>query len=142
GSRAAGAPAPPVVMTVLGPIGPGDMGMTLPHEHVLVDFGGAAGASADRYDADEVFEVARPHLDRARELGCRTLCECTPAYLARDPVLLARLAEATGLHLLTNTGYYNANGGKHLPEHARRESAEQLADRWAAEWERGIGDSG
>src|SRR6056297_3259783 len=119
-----------VVMTVLGPIDPGEMGMTLPHEHVLVDFAGAEVASPDRYDPGEVFDVALPYLERARELGCRTLCECTPDSLGRDPELLERLSRATGLYLLTNTGYYNANGGKHLPEHARRESAEQLSDRW------------
>ena len=31
----------PRVMTVLGPIPPGEMGATLSHEHVLVDFIGA-----------------------------------------------------------------------------------------------------
>ena len=31
----------PRVMTVRGPIPPGEMGPTLPHEHVLVDFVGA-----------------------------------------------------------------------------------------------------
>jgi phosphotriesterase-related protein len=131
-----------IIMTVLGPIDPAEMGVTLPHEHLLVDFAGAEAVSPDRYDADEVVATALPFLKQIRDLGCRTLCECTPAYLARNPLLLARLARETGMHLLTNTGYYNANGGKHLPEHARQESAEQLADRWTAEWEDGIGDSG
>ncbi|MEW4567801.1 phosphotriesterase [Tautonia sp. JC769] len=131
-----------IIMTVLGPIAPAEMGVTLPHEHLLVDFAGAEVVSPDRYDADEVVATALPFLERVRDLGCRTLCECTPAYLARDPQLLARLARATGMHLITNSGYYNANGGKHLPEHARQESAEALADRWTAEWEDGIGGSG
>lgn len=132
----------PVIMTVLGPIDPSGLSTTLPHEHILVDFAGAEIVSPDRYDADEVFSKALPFLERARDLGCRSLCECTPAYLARDPALLARLAEASGLHILTNTGYYNANGGRHLPEHARRESSDQLAERWIAEWEGGIGETG
>ncbi|MGH8020026.1 MAG: phosphotriesterase, partial [Opitutaceae bacterium] len=42
------------------------------------------------------------------ELGVETLVECTPAYVARDPKLLARLSEASGLHVLTNTGLYGA----------------------------------
>src|SRR5205823_2583814 len=71
------------VMTVRGPITPEQMGTTLPHEHVLVDFIGAAKVSRDRYDADEVFKTVLPHLRRIREQGVRTLVECTPAYLGR-----------------------------------------------------------
>src|SRR6478672_1385065 len=54
----------PRVMTVRGPIPPEEMGPTLPHEHVLVDFVGAREASRDRYDADAVYRVALPHLKR------------------------------------------------------------------------------
>jgi phosphotriesterase-related protein len=135
-------PEPRQVMTVQGPIKPEEMGRSLPHEHVLVDFIGAAKISRDRYVADEVFHLALPHLRRIREQGIRTLVECTPAYLGRDPILLRRLAEASGLHIVTNTGYYGANGGKHLPEHARTESADDLAARWLREWRAGIEGTG
>jgi phosphotriesterase-related protein len=132
----------PRVMTVMGPIPAGEMGTTLPHEHVLVDFIGADKVDRNRYDADEVYKIALPHLRRIREQGVRTLVECTPAYLGRDPALLRRLAEASGLHLLTNTGYYGANGGKHLPPHARTEDADALAARWLREWREGIEGTG
>ena len=59
----------PRVMTVRGPIPPEEMGPTLPHEHVLVDFVGAKEASRDRYDADEVYRIALPHLKRIRRAG-------------------------------------------------------------------------
>src|SRR3954447_10882443 len=91
----------PRVMTVRGPIPPEEMGPTLPHEHVLVDFVGAKAASRDRYDADEVFRIALPHLRRVRDQGIRTLVDCTPAYLGRDPALLRRLSEASGVNILT-----------------------------------------
>jgi phosphotriesterase-related protein len=55
---------------------------------------------------------------------------------------LRRLAEATGLHILTNTGYYNAAGGKFLPGHAKEESADALAARWVTEWTEGIEGTG
>ena len=132
----------PRVMTVLGPIPAGTMGTTLSHEHVLVDFIGADKVDRGRYDADEVYKIALPHLRRIREQGVRTLVECTPAYLGRDPALLRRLSEASGLHLLTNTGYYGANGGKHLPPHARTEDADALAARWLREWNEGIEGTG
>jgi phosphotriesterase-related protein len=125
-------------MTVTGPVAPGEMGLTLPHEHVMVDFIGADEVSRDRYDPDEVYEVALPHLERARSLGCRTLVECTPAYIGRDAALLERLSSGSGLAILTNTGYYVAANDKFVPAHAYEETADELADRWTREWEEGI----
>jgi phosphotriesterase-related protein len=132
----------PKLHTVDGELSPAGLGTTLVHEHVMVDFIGADKVSRERYEADEVFAVALPHLKRARELGCRTLLECTPAYLGRDPALLRRLARASGLQILTNTGYYGAAQDKFVPAHARTESVEQLAARWTAEWRDGIEGTG
>jgi phosphotriesterase-related protein len=129
-------------MTVLGPVSPSSLGMTLPHEHVLVDFIGAAKVSRDRYDAEEAFQVALPHLRRVRELGCRTVVECTPAFIGRDPLLLKRLSNALAINLLTNTGYYGASRNKFLPQHAFTETADELAARWLREWNEGIADTG
>jgi phosphotriesterase-related protein len=130
------------VATVEGQVSAGDLGITLMHEHVLVDFIGADEVSRDRYDADDVFRVALPHLKQVRELGCRTLVECTPAYLGRDPALLRRLAKESRLRIITNTGYYGAADDKFVPPHAYEESAEQLADRWTKEWRDGIEGTG
>jgi phosphotriesterase-related protein len=132
----------PQVMTVQGPLAPEQLDVTLPHEHVLVDFIGADKVSRDRYKPDEVFQVVLPHLKRAQDLGCRTLAECTPAYLGRDAALLRRLAVASGLRLLTNTGYYGARNGKYLPAHAWSDKPEQLAARWLQEWKEGIDGTG
>ena len=130
------------VQTVTGEVPAGRLGVTLMHEHVLVDFAGADRVHPGRYDAEEAFRVALPYLTKVRSLGCETLVECTPAYLGRDVRLLKRLSEASGLAILTNTGYYGAAGDKHLPAHAFSESADQLAARWIAEWEHGIEGSG
>ena len=126
------------VITVTGPVAADKLGMVLPHEHILVDFIGADKVRPDRYEIDEVYEVALPHLERAKRLGCKTFVDCTPAYLARDPKLLKRLSQASGLQILTNTGYYGARDGKYLPKHAHDESADQLARRWLDEWFNGI----
>lgn len=126
--------------TVTGQAGRG-LGITLPHEHVLVDFIGADQVSLDRYNPDEAFVKVLPYLRKLRQQGCQTLIECTPAYLGRDPVLLQRLSEASGLTILTNTGYYGAVQGKYLPPHAYTETAGQLAVRWVQEWEQGIADT-
>ncbi|MCS6951139.1 MAG: phosphotriesterase, partial [bacterium] len=89
------------VFTVTGRVRADRLGVILPHEHVLVDFIGADRVSRSRYDPEEVYRVVLPYLQRLRKAGCRTLVECTPAYLGRDPQLLQRLSKASGLHLLT-----------------------------------------
>jgi phosphotriesterase-related protein len=130
--------ATPTIETVTGRIAAGRLGVTLMHEHVLVDFIGADKVSRGRYDANHVFTTVLPHLQQVRALGCDTLVECTPAYLGRDPELLKRLSEASGIHILSNTGYYGAAKDRHLPRHAFNETAEQLAARWVREHERGM----
>lgn len=129
-------------MTVLGPISLERLGVTLAHEHCVVDFFGAEKAKALRHDEDEAFNTILPHLKKLQEHGCRSLVECTPNYIGRDVRLLKRLATATGLNILTNTGYYGAAGNKFLPRHAFTETAGQLSARWLKEWRQGINSSG
>jgi phosphotriesterase-related protein len=130
------------IITVNGEIPAGQMGLSLIHEHVMVDFIGAAKVSPDRYKREEVYAKVLPYLKQAKELGCRTFVECTPAYLARDPLLLKQLADATGLQILTNTGYYGARNDECLPPHAFTETADQLAQRWVQEFRQGIEGTG
>ncbi len=141
GRARAAAPAA-VVESVRGPLEAARLGTTLVHEHVLVDFGGAATASRSRYDAEAVFRTVLPQLEELAKRGCRTLFECTPAYLGRDPLLLRRLADASGLQIVTNTGYYGAAKDIAVPMHAYAESAEQLAARFVAEFRHGIEGTG
>jgi phosphotriesterase-related protein len=125
-------------MTVNGPIPASQMGITLAHEHILVDFIGADSISYRRWDKQEVAKVALPYLQQAEKLGCKTLIECTPAYLGRDPLLLKSISSASGMNILTNTGYYGAGDNKYIPRFAFDETADQIADRWTKEWESGI----
>jgi phosphotriesterase-related protein len=126
------------IMTVSGPVPATEIGVTLVHEHVLVDFIGADKVTPDRYDADEVAAVMTPFLEKAKAAGCQTLFECTPAWLGRDGRLLRRLSEAAGMRLVTNTGYYGAVAHKYLPAHAHAETADELAARWIKEARDGI----
>jgi phosphotriesterase-related protein len=130
------------VMTVTGPIRPEELGVTLMHEHVLVDFVGADKVDRARYDAEAVFQTALPYLQEVVTRGGQAFVDCTPAYLGRDPVLLKRLAEASGLRILTNTGYYGAGQNKYLPAHALTETADELAARWSREFREGIEGTG
>lgn len=130
------------VITTTGKVASERLGVILPHEHVLVDFIGADRVSRSRYDPDEVFRVVLPYLQRLRQAGCRTLVDCTPAYLGRDPQLLQRLSRASGLYILTNTGWYGAANDKYLPARVHSLNAEQIASEWIAEAQRGIEGTG
>ena len=139
---APGAESEPVVQTVLGPIAPAKLGFTLAHEHVMCDFIGAAETGRHRWDVDAVVKRMLPVLAQLKERGVTGFIDCTPAYIGRDPRVLKRLAEATGLHIVTNTGYYGGANDKYVPQHAYAESSDQLAARWMKEWREGIEDTG
>lgn len=126
------------IQTVLGPIPSSSLGFTLPHEHVMVDFIGAQKTNGARWNVDQVVARMRPFLVAAKQSGVRGFVDCTPAYVGRDPRILKKLAQDTGLHILTNTGYYGDSKGLYLPGSAHSEAALQIAERWLSEWENGI----
>lgn len=126
------------IITVSGEIPCSEIGKTLHHEHLLVDFIGADSTGYHRWDKEKVVEKVLPYLLEIKKLGYKTLVECTPAYLGRDPELLKLLVEKSGMKIITNTGYYSAVGAKFIPKHGFTESAEQLAQRWIKEANNGI----
>lgn len=130
------------LITVLGPIDGTALGTTLIHEHFLVDFIGADKISPDRWEREEVIKKVLPYLMQAKDKGVKTILDCTPAYLGRDPLLLRALSQQSGMQLITNTGYYGARQNQHLPAHAFTDTAAQLAGRWIAEFSNGIEGSG
>lgn len=131
-----------IIMTVNGPIPARNLGITLVHEHILVDFIGADSITYQRWDRSEVAKIALPYLRQIKELGCNTLIECTPAYLGRDPQLLKTLSQLSGLNIMTNTGYYGAGNNKYIPAFAFSSSADQIASLWSKEWDDGIEGTG
>ena len=130
------------IMTVNGWLDANEMGVTLTHEHVIVDFIGADSTGYHRWDKDSVILRALPYLEEIKKYGCKTFIECTPAYVGRDPVILRVLSEKTGLNILTTTGYYGAHNNNFIPAQALTMTADQLADIWLEEWNEGIEDTG
>lgn len=130
------------VVTVNGSIAPQSMGLTLIHEHILVDFTGAANYDPKRWDHDDVMTKLLPYLREVKEAGCSTLIDCTPNYLGRDVTLLQKISTASGLNILTNTGYYGGSDNKYLPSQAFSEPDVLLADRWIKEYKHGIDGTG
>jgi phosphotriesterase-related protein len=159
-------PAPGVVQTVLGPVAGDDLGITLTHEHCLIDLRTywnppkeidrrtAAEAPvtvdtigvnrrnpflcADNLVLDD-FDDAAEELAAFAELGGRTVVDLTPPDIGRDAAALARLARRTGLNVVCGCGHYIAIS--HPPSIAA-ESADDVAARFVAELTIGIGDTG
>ncbi len=129
----------PMIHTVTGPVAPAELGYTLIHEHVLCDFIGAAETGPHRWSGDEAAAAMQPHLEALAARGVRTLVDCSPAYLGRDPRLLARLSRAAGVQIVTNTGWYKA---PYLPSRAFAMAPQEIAEEWTAEYENGIEGSG
>jgi phosphotriesterase-related protein len=154
------------VQTVLGPIAPEAMGITLPHEHLLIDFEVmfvAPAAAADRGRAWQpvslenlgwVRQNFNANLDNLRLLdervaqdeillfkhaGGQTVIDPTNRSLARDPQALARIARATGLHIVMGAGYYVA--AAHPPDMDAR-TVDALAREMIADVTVGVDDTG
>lgn len=130
------------IITISGPVSPDQLGITLAHEHVLVDFSGVKNYSSRNYNRQDALERILPELQKLKAHGVQTLIECTPNYVGRDVVLLKQLTEKSGIKLMTNTGFYGAQNNKFIPAHVIDMSAEAIATFFIAEFEQGIEGSG
>ncbi|WP_174364848.1 phosphotriesterase-related protein [uncultured Caballeronia sp.] len=139
------------VMTVLGPIPVSQMGVTLMHEHILLDASGKwvpPACCGDRFigeqkvhigilgalrmnplmnrDNCQLFDadVAVEELMRFRELGGETVIDPTNLGLGRDPAALQRIARRTGLNIVMSTGFYLEPSH---PDYVKHKSIDELA---------------
>jgi len=129
------------IETVNGTLSPLQMGCTLTHEHVFSQFGAPPQEPAV-YNEEKLMAQVVPYLEKIKSLGCDTLIDCTAACFGRAPQVLKQLAEATGLQLITNTGYYGAADDRYVPKRAYDATLAEIARVWIDEHEKGIGDTG
>lgn len=129
-------------MSVCGPVNPSRLGVTLADEFLVCDFSGADAPGAIRYDMEKAFAQILPELVSLKTAGCETLVESTPAYMGRNVKFLQRLSKASGLNILTNTGYSGQEDGRYLPASVETEKVEDIAFGWIREAWYGIGESG
>jgi phosphotriesterase-related protein len=82
------------IRTVMGDVDPGEVGITLIHEHpYMLDF-----------------DIQMKELADFRDQGGSCVVDQTTIDLGRRPDLIKRLAEETGLHVVASTGYYREEG--------------------------------
>src|SRR6266849_8360447 len=154
------------VQTVLGSIRADEIGVTLPHEHLLIDFEVMfvePTAPRDRERSREPVSLANlgwvrqnfnANLDNLRlvdeqvaqdeillfkRAGGGTVVDPTPKTLGRDPQALARIARATGINVVMGAGYYV--DASH-PADMDRRTVDELAREMIADVTAGVGDTG
>jgi phosphotriesterase-related protein len=128
------------VQTVLGPIDPAALGITLPHEHTQI----ALWQIPDRWDYWQLTRdqpVILEELAAFREAGGRSIVDLTLPGVGRDPVWLGDVARASGLNVVMGCGWYR---GAYYPAEALidRRSVDSLADELVAEASDGVGETG
>jgi len=89
------------VMTVRGPVAPDRLGITLPHEHILLHH-----SEPDLVLSD--LDAAVAEVARFADAGGGTVVEMTNIGLRRDPAGLRHVAEQTGVLIVMGCGYYKA----------------------------------
>ena len=110
----------------------------LSHEHILVDFIGADSIQPNRWNHDAIIKEVMPYLEELKEFNVNYFVDATPDYLGRDVLLLEKIANKTGIRIITNTGLYGARNNKFIPEYAQEMTAEDLARMWINEFKNGI----
>ena len=154
------------VQTVLGTITPAQMGITLPHEHLLIDFKVMFSEPANASDKGRSMEpvnlanlgwvrqnfnanldnlrlmdeqVAADEITLFKHAGGSTVVDPTPKTLARDPLALTRIARATGLNVIMGAGYY-VHASHPADMDAR--TVDELAREMIGDVTTGVGDTG
>ncbi len=156
------APPTPSVMTVLGPVPVADLGVVLPHEHLLCRLYLPPDVKTDERfhepltlrnlgrvrqhwatNADNLRltseRLAVRELRRFKDAGGGTLVDLTQDGIGRAPAALARISRATGVHIVMGCGAYVAPTH---PAWIAGSPAEVIATRLAAELRDGAGRSG
>ena len=125
-----------MIRTVLGDIEPARLGMTLAHEHFIIDLDRVRKDGVSRIDTPE--EVI-PEIRLMMADGIQSAFEVSTIDLGRDVEKLRTISQATGLHIVASTGYYLS---PFHPAILADQGPEEIADTYEKELLEGIGDTG
>lgn len=128
------------VQTVLGPIAPETLGVTLPHEHTQIALWHIPGRW-DYWQLSRDRELILEELAAFRAEGGSGLVDLTMPGVGRDPLWLADIGRASGLHVVMGAGWYR---GAYYPPEARidRRSVDDLADELVRDVTDGVDGTG
>ena len=141
------------IMTVRGPIDPGQLGVTIMHEHIFIDL---RKTQAPKFDTpatniplwDQKLTLENLHMtwqrrpigdnymfadDRLaiaetadyRDAGGNAIVDVSSKGLHPDPLALRRVSYATGVNVVMGTGFYTR---RHHPEDIDQRTVEDMAN--------------
>ena len=125
------------IMTVLGPIDDDRLGITQPHEHLLVNL--YRTVTVWNYAAFEDEALAIEELAAFSSAGGRSIVETTTIGIGREPEGLRRISAASGVNVVMGTGWYREPV---YPDYIARSSVDELADRLVHDIVDGVDDTG
>jgi phosphotriesterase-related protein len=138
------------VMTVRGPVAPGELGAVLMHEHCYARLDAVEEGPTAPEQADFARKYFVPYFRELHRHGCHAFVDATPLPMRAWPDLYLALAEYADTHIIMSTGFYreaepdapyfSGHGLEHrwIYWRAKREPAEALADMMVCEFEEGI----
>ncbi|MGI9149379.1 MAG: phosphotriesterase family protein [Chloroflexota bacterium] len=124
------------IQTVRGPIPAGELGVCLPHEHLLLNLEWIDA----RFSLDGILDDEELVLEEIKALpaaGGRSIIDPTSIGLRPDPLGVRRLSEASGVHVVMGCGWYRQ---PYYPAEALidRTATEALAQRLLDEIQHGL----
>ena len=126
------------VITIQGIIGPEEMGVTYPHEHLFLDAMDHYSSYGYQLVIDDEDVMAQEILEFTTR-GGRTICDVTLDEIGRDPERLVRFSRRTGINVVMGCGWYRDFG---YPKIVAEKSSRELADILVKEIEIGVGETG
>ena len=154
------------VQTVLGPINPDDLGVTMTHEHILGSFDEVFQIPVEasykgRYEAPYDMDVLGwihhgrwPNKENSglddiptqieevglyKQFGGSGLVDATNIGIGRDPIGLTRISRATGVHIIMGSSFYVAS--RH-PTDMDDRTEDFLTDQIVGDVQTGVGRTG
>ena len=152
----------PFAQTVQGPIPAEELGVTLVHEHLLVDLRcnwrpdddpdiafrpvtieRLGRIRANPFACEDNLMVSEPHvlaeeLKLFRRAGGRSIVDATPSGLGRDPQVLEWLSEVSGINIIAGCGFYIASTH---PDSLAQWSVEDIAEKMIRDLTEGMDDT-
>ena len=125
------------IMTVRGPVPPGELGHTQTHDHVFSDISWARHRWVAMPTTDEVQMTEEIRL--YKEAGGGAIVDCALEHIGRKPEALRRISEATGVHIVMGVGFYRE---PYYPEFVNKWTTQRLAEYMIDEIENGWADTG
>jgi phosphotriesterase-related protein len=136
------------INSVLGPISPDDLGITLAHEHIIAGYAGwECDALSRPYNREKIVNICLKALMPVKEFGVRSIVDATPNDLGRDVEVMKEVSEKLQVNIICATGMYTEEQGKwaYLKQRSRArigDMATELYDTYLHELTKGIGGSG